>query len=488
MSTQIKSTPVKGILPQDLVDKGWGLFLTDSMRFRARNEAREAELGPFPSADEAITEAHSIQAEFDEADAIAAEQTAESAAATRDKRPTVTTLLALKTIRTDGGTQPREALDMLVVADYKEAMLAEAAFPAVDVFLDVDSGDHWLADGFHRHRAAQEAGLTELLANVHEGTQRDALLFSLGANATHGLPRSNADKRRAVTILLKDDEWTKLTDSAIAKQAHVSQPFVSSLRTELETQNVISAQPKRKGVDGVVRDTTNIGSRSEEETDDRQTTLPGSAGILPADAGETVPEREFGDSPTDLVQILTRHGGVLMRRQLEEFGFSYATILDALSEGAILQPETGKFTLPDHKPQPGASRQEAAAGGSKSTASGPAAKPKPTLEEIAKGRMLSITFTVIPAMRGKISVSINSSLDKTKALRETVAADDVRGFSPAVMQLIFTHLNATPTTKAGSARRVVKAAKKSGSKKPAPKKPSRKPAPKKKATKKARKR
>jgi len=41
-----------------------------------------------------------------------------------------------------------------------------------------------------------------------------------------------------------------------------------------------------------------------------------------------------------------------MRGRMEEMGFSYATILKAVQTGAIAQPETGKFTLPDHKPQP----------------------------------------------------------------------------------------------------------------------------------------
>lgn len=58
--------------------------------------------------------------------------------------------------------------------------------------------------GWHRVAGAEQAGLTEIEADVQPGTKRDALLYSAGANATHGLRRSNADKRRSVRLLLGD--------------------------------------------------------------------------------------------------------------------------------------------------------------------------------------------------------------------------------------------------------------------------------------------
>lgn len=36
---------------------------------------------------------------------------------------------------------------------------------------------------------------------------REAILFIVGANASHGLRRTNADKRRTVERLLADEEW-----------------------------------------------------------------------------------------------------------------------------------------------------------------------------------------------------------------------------------------------------------------------------------------
>jgi len=37
------------------------------------------------------------------------------------------------------------------------------------------------------------------------------MLFTISVNADHGLPRSNADKRKAVMTLLQDPEWSQLT-------------------------------------------------------------------------------------------------------------------------------------------------------------------------------------------------------------------------------------------------------------------------------------
>jgi len=84
--------------------------------------------------------------------------------------------LAISKLRTDGGTQPRSALNMPIVEDYAAAMRAGAKFPAVDVFYD--GTDYWLADGFHRCRAAYVAEFAEIAATVHQGTLRDAQWFS----------------------------------------------------------------------------------------------------------------------------------------------------------------------------------------------------------------------------------------------------------------------------------------------------------------------
>lgn len=162
----------------------------------------------------------------------------------------MTKSINLKTIRVDGGTQSRVALNIDTVAEYGEA-LDEGDLPPVVVFFD--GSENWLADGFHRYNAYLNKGRASITADVRTGTQRDAVLFSCGANAQHGLQRTNADKHRAVAILLADGEWTKLSDREIAKHCCVSHTYVSGLRHQKpldppkappETGNV--ASPKQK--------------------------------------------------------------------------------------------------------------------------------------------------------------------------------------------------------------------------------------------------
>lgn len=142
--------------------------------------------------------------------------------------------LALDEIRIDGGTQPRCEIDESLVAEYAEAVAAGEKFPPVIVFFD--GVDNWLADGFHRYHAAGRAGLDDLPADVRNGTLRDAILYSVGANAAHGQRRTNADKHKSVMTLLEDEEWSKKQDQEIAEIAWVTKRYVNKLRNSLREQ------------------------------------------------------------------------------------------------------------------------------------------------------------------------------------------------------------------------------------------------------------
>lgn len=138
-------------------------------------------------------------------------------------------------IRTDGGTQPRAELDTAIVQEYAEAIESGVYLPPVE--LVYDGNDYWLWDGFHRVQSAKKANKQTIAANVQQGTRRDAVLYSVGANAAHGLRRTNEDKRRAVLVLLNDSEWQQWSDREIARRASVSNRFVSNLRSEIVTVN-----------------------------------------------------------------------------------------------------------------------------------------------------------------------------------------------------------------------------------------------------------
>ncbi|MDD4986777.1 MAG: DUF5131 family protein [Dehalococcoidales bacterium] len=137
-------------------------------------------------------------------------------------------------ISLDKQAQPRTEINSEVVTEYAEAMKGGTQFPPVIVF--GDNGRYWLADGWHRVMAAVRAGATDIAATVHNGGLRDAILYSTGANATNGLHRTNADKRRAVMALLTDNEWGRWSDREIARRAGVGHVMVNSLRRELSVQ------------------------------------------------------------------------------------------------------------------------------------------------------------------------------------------------------------------------------------------------------------
>lgn len=131
-------------------------------------------------------------------------------------------------------------------------------FPAVVVFTDAH-GVNWLADGWHRCRAAELLQLAEIPVERHKGTRKDALLYAAGANAEHGRARSPGDKRSAVKKLLAEPTWAKRADNWIAKHAKVSHTFVAKMRG---TCNVASDSP-RETADGREMDTAKIGGERD---------------------------------------------------------------------------------------------------------------------------------------------------------------------------------------------------------------------------------
>jgi len=154
--------------------------------------------------------------------------------------------IRLDSIRLDAGTQTRAHIDDSVVGEYAEAMARGDRFPPVVVFQI--NGEFIMADGFHRVKAARRAKLKHIIAEIRKGSRKDALRFALGANDTHGLRRTNGDKRRAVELALA--EFGNQSDHLLAEMCGVSQPFVSNIRDQLIT--VISSKP-RLGKDGKLR-------------------------------------------------------------------------------------------------------------------------------------------------------------------------------------------------------------------------------------------
>jgi hypothetical protein len=148
--------------------------------------------------------------------------------------------VALKEIRLDGNTQCREAMDSEHIDNLVEALEDGASLPAAIVYHD--GASYWLADGFHRYHAAQRREAAELWCEVRSGTRLDAVRHAVGANGSHGKPRTNADKRKAVMIALK--EFPNLSSRAIAEKCGVSNKTVDQYRP------ASAPEDRRAGADG----------------------------------------------------------------------------------------------------------------------------------------------------------------------------------------------------------------------------------------------
>lgn len=150
-------------------------------------------------------------------------------------------ILPIASIRVDGGTQPRAVLDFDAIEDYAEAMSGGVKFPPVAVFYDGDS--YWLADGFHRVKAAYAAGFDSVLCEIHQGTIEEAQWYSFAANRGNGLRRTTQDKQRAVKAALLHGRGTTLSDTQVARHVGVDQKTVTNWRRQLEASQEI---PKKR--------------------------------------------------------------------------------------------------------------------------------------------------------------------------------------------------------------------------------------------------
>lgn len=180
-------------------------------------------------------------------------------------------MISIDAIRLDERCQPRASIDPEVIDEYADAMTQGAEFPPLTVYRDGSS--YFLADGFHRIAAAQHAGKAHVVCEVIAGTVRDAILHAVGANATHGMRRKNADKRRAVETLLKDAEWSEWSNVKIAEKCGVSDEFVRQMRASLPTVGSDSAERTYTDRYGNTRtmNTANIGRTRQPEPIDTDT-------------------------------------------------------------------------------------------------------------------------------------------------------------------------------------------------------------------------
>lgn len=155
-------------------------------------------------------------------------------------------MIPVSSIRLDTGIQSRERINEDYVQELANLLTEGKALPPVEVFED---GTYiWMADGFHRALAHARIGLVEIEANVNKGTQKDAIWHSCSANQSHGLRRTNADKRRAVEMALKMKP--ELSDRGLAEHVGVNSEMVGGVRRLLSETDTRISPPERIGKDG----------------------------------------------------------------------------------------------------------------------------------------------------------------------------------------------------------------------------------------------
>jgi hypothetical protein len=175
--------------------------------------------------------------------------------------------IKLDTIRIDGDTQVRMALDQEIVAQYAEHMRDGDQFPSIVVFND--GSVNWLADGFHRYFATQMNALDSIDAEVRTGTLDDAKLYAYGANSKRGLTMSHEDNRNIILKMINHPVWGQWTNAEISRHVGVSKMTVGRVKQSLPP----SEDTKKKYVNKYGKEETietkNIGRKSvAEEPDD----------------------------------------------------------------------------------------------------------------------------------------------------------------------------------------------------------------------------
>lgn len=176
--------------------------------------------------------------------------------------------LGIKQIQLDPEIQIRDELKEETIEDYRIAMENGDIFPPLIVYHS--RGNYYLADGFHRYNASLllKKKPRFLDCEIREGTKRDAKFFAAcEANTTHGLQFTRADKRNAVTLLLRDKKWSDWSDREIARQCKVSPSTVGKIRRELSVQTGQMGKRKVKRGETVYEQKISSDKRSKVKLD-----------------------------------------------------------------------------------------------------------------------------------------------------------------------------------------------------------------------------
>lgn len=118
-----------------------------------------------------------------------------------------------------------------------------------------DSEGYILAGGHHRFAAFVKNGRKEIPVewiDLRPGGRRDAILFAIADNDTHGERRSTEDRWNSVYLALSDHEWGKMTNRAVGAMCKVAHSFVATVRARMG-ELALPASGYRECSDGKTR-------------------------------------------------------------------------------------------------------------------------------------------------------------------------------------------------------------------------------------------
>lgn len=158
----------------------------------------------------------------------------------------ISALVEAKGITVIKGLQCRRGVSVEKVIEYSALLLEDSSFEFPAIFcMKLPDGRIVVVDGFHRIEAYKMAERELIPIAWADGTMEDAQWLAASSNKDHGLPRTTADKRRAVAASLRHPNYTSGSVSMrdIAKHVGVSHTMVQDVAKKLGLKKVDPSEP-----------------------------------------------------------------------------------------------------------------------------------------------------------------------------------------------------------------------------------------------------
>ncbi|MCX5658902.1 MAG: ParB N-terminal domain-containing protein, partial [Planctomycetota bacterium] len=217
--------------------------------------------GPVPESVPGLEAAPSSDASAIAANAVALADVGAASPRATTVNAIVAKMMPLDQIDRDSHFQIRAGLTEVTVQEYADLMKDGCMFPPITPVRV--GGGVFVVDGFHRLAAAAQAGLTELPANIIDCSEDDAVWAAAGANATHGLAMSSAEKRVAVARVLGQKTLACKGNRLIAARCGCSEWLVRQVREEATARNSQLGDCASQGDEAGIREYTRGGRKQK---------------------------------------------------------------------------------------------------------------------------------------------------------------------------------------------------------------------------------